>query len=292
MAKVKIYVSSLAFVGQTLEELVEIAGRQKWPLEFSSAVPYSPDAIELFSDYPFAKLAHNYFPAPKIPFVVNLASADAKIRERSISHCLQGLKISAENGASFFAAHAGFCIDPDPKELGKPLTLPKGRIDKDYHWDIFINSVQEILQVAEELAVDFYIENNVIAAFNMLEDGTNPLLCCDAEEMLRLIDEMCHSRLAILLDTAHLKVSAETIGFDAVWQVAQLQHVIKAIHHSDNDGKVDNNQQLREGYWFAEHIRKFLDVPHVLEVRNLTESQIKEQLTLLQSFCTHQDQAL
>src|SRR5665811_1545119 len=89
----------------------------------SSGMPYRADMEEIFLNAPIKKFAHNYFPAPEIPFVLNLASSNEKIRNQSLTHCLKGLELSKLAGAHFFSAHAGFCVDPHPDELGRKLAL-------------------------------------------------------------------------------------------------------------------------------------------------------------------------
>lgn len=274
------YVSSVAFSQHSAEEMLDHCVAHDIQLEFSSGLPYRADMSSLFLKYPLPKLAHNYFPAPRAPFVVNLASRDEPIRKRSIVHCIQGLELTKAVRAPFFAAHAGFCIDPDPQQLGQQLTVDVA-IDKDLHWSLFLESVREILTYAHDLGVDFYIENNVLAPFNVMPSGECPLLCCDAAEMVRLLEEVADDRLGLLLDTAHLKVSAHTFGESLSTQMALLKGHIHAVHHSDNDGTRDNNQPIGSDYWFLPYMSELRDVVHVLEVKRQTLAAIQDQKALL-----------
>lgn len=277
----KIAVSSIAFLGKGIEDIVEIAKRQNYMLEFSSGLPYQPDMEEVYLASELDRLPHNYFPAPETPFVLNLASADNEIREKSIQHCFKGLWLTKESGAPFFAAHAGFCLDPRPSDLGKELSKPSD-IDRAKHWNIFLESVRTVLEEADRLAVDFLIENNVVASFNLLENGKNPLLCTDPEETGQLFKEIDHARLGLLLDTAHLKVSANSLGFDPDAAVDYLAPYIRGVHHSDNNGQLDSNDRLDENYWFLKHLHEFRDVLHVLEVKKIDTSEIDRSAKLLE----------
>lgn len=274
----------MTHLGKSLEEMVAISLEKKYPLEFSSALPYSEGLIPAFSNYPYPKLAHNYFPAPAVPFVINLASVDPTIRRQSINHCLQGIDLTKKANASFFAAHAGFCIDPKPEELGKKLKQSDAIIDKEKHWDLFLQSIQEILVYATEKEIDFLIENNVVAQMNITTNGQNPLFCSDSEEMLKLIKDIDHPRLGILLDTAHLKVSANTLNFNKEEHTDLIASYVKAVHHSDNEGILDNNQILKLDYWFLKFKDTFKNIPHVLEVKKIAPATIEEQLTILSNF--------
>ncbi len=275
------YVSSMAFYGTDTIDMIRQAAEQSFPLEFSSAVPYRENMETLFHAYPHPKLVHNYFPAPIIPFVLNLASKDPLVRTQSIEHVLKGLRWSKQGGAEFYAAHAGFCIDPKPENLGQQLPQSTDRIDCKKHWKLFLDSIRTILPLAEALDLDFYIENNVTARMNLNVHGESPLLCSDPEEMQRLIQEINHPRLGILLDTAHLKVSARTLNFSAAAAVKKVAPYVRAIHHSDNAGELDNNLPIESGYWFGEFMPLFGNIPHVLEVKKQSIASIKKQIEWL-----------
>ena len=274
-------ISTLAFMGMQAEEIVLLAKKNNWTLEFSSGMPYREDMEEFFIHAPVKRFAHNYFPAPKVPFVLNLASSNIEIRNQSIAHCINGLQLSKQVGTPFFSAHAGFCVDPNPDELGRKLVLSKP-IDRKVHWTLFIDSLKIITTKAQELGLTFLIENNVLAAVNLHPDGSNPLFCCDADEMLLMLKEVNHPSLGLLIDTAHIKVSARTLKFNADETIKKLIDKILCIHHSDNDGSFDTNDKLTTGYWFLPHIANFKSIVHVLEVKKLNEEEVKQQLNILE----------
>lgn len=278
------FVSTMAFYGTDPITMLAQANSEGFPLEFSSALPYQEDMESLFYQYPHPKLVHNYFPAPSIPFVLNLASDDPLIRTQSIEHVLKGLRWSKKGGGSFYCAHAGFCIDPKPSDLGQQLKQSTDRINREKHWGLFTESVRTILPLAEAMGLDFYIENNVTAKMNLNVHRESPLLCSDPKEIKQLIEEINHPRLGILLDTAHLKVSANTLNFSPLEAVKLVAPYVRAIHHSDNEGELDNNQPIEEDYWFGQFMPIFSNIPHVLEVKKLSIAAIKAQIKLLRSF--------
>lgn len=278
-----IYVSSLAFTGIHLLEIVSICKKEGFALEFSSGLSYSSDMEEIFLGADIKKIPHNYFPAPEPPFVLNLGSKDRKIRSLSIQHCLNGLRLSKLANAPFFSAHAGFCIDPSPSELGQKISY-EPFYEKQEHVQLFFESLQIILEEARRLGIDFLIENNVIAPFNLDSKGGNPLLCCDSTGIQEIFNGLQHERLGLLLDTAHLKVSAATLNLILKDELSAISHFIKAIHHSDNNGTLDTNDKLTDEYWFFNFLPKFKMLPHVLEVKNISPSTIHEQLQLLKFY--------
>lgn len=276
----KIGVSTLAFKGKLKEEIVEIAENNNWIIEFSSSFPYDKGMIDFFSTTKIKRLAHNYFPAPKIPFVLNLGSVNKQIRKQSIAHCIQGLHLSKQSGAEYFSAHAGFCIDPDPEQLGEQLdvNIP---ISRNENWKLFITSIKEILEEAKKVNVSFLIENNVTAKFNLRNDGQEVLFCSRPEEMIKLVKEINSNKFGLLLDTAHLKVSSKALNFDLESAVKKIQSFVKYIHHSDNNSEKDTNEPIDTSYWFLPLLKKFKDCIHILEVKNIDVNKIKNQLNLL-----------
>lgn len=276
----KAVMSSLAFMGQPAEAVIETCRQNDFILEFSSGMPFRPDMEQLFLDAPVKRFAHNYFPAPEIPFVLNLGSGDEEIRRKSILHCVNGIRLSAAAGAPFFSAHAGFCVDPKPDELGRQLSRVKS-FDRERHWNLFLGSVREVLELTADLPTGFLLENNVLAKMNVYEDGSNPLLCAEADEMLRFVNEIADPRAGILLDTAHLKVTANTLGFDLVSAAKKALTVTRCVHHSDNDGLQDNNKPFAADYWFIPLMKEAVYAVHVLEVRKQTPEELKAMEALL-----------
>ena len=59
--------------------------------------------------------------------------------------------------------------------------------------------------------------------------------------------------------------------------------VIKAIHHSDNEGVLDNNRPIKEDYWFKRFMPYFRNLPHVLEVKKQSIKEINQQVSLLRT---------
>ena len=277
-----IYISTLAIRKYSPEEIVDIALQNNWAIEFSSGMDYRCDLQNFYESLLLKRIPHNYFPAPEVPFVLNLASIDNEIREKSINHCINGLELASSSNSPFFSAHAGFCIDPDPKQLGHQI-LYNSNFDREVNKKYFLESIRLLTDKAKELNIQFLIENNVIAGFNF-NDGINPFLCCDSFEMRWLVENIDDPHFGILLDTAHLKVSCKTLGLNKELELLKLQSYIKAIHHSDNDGNSDDNLLLSKDYWFLPHMNKFKTISHVLEVKDLSPSQINNQINLL-SIC-------
>jgi sugar phosphate isomerase/epimerase len=277
-----IFISTFALKYLSIEEIIQVATQKKWNIEFSSGLPFNESMEDIYINSNINRIPHNYFPSPFKPFVLNLASSSEEIRTKSIEHCKNGLILAKTSNSPFFSAHAGFCIDPKPEELGKKLDTSND-FDKNKHIELFMRSLEEILDFASILELDFLIENNVIASFNMFGDK-NPLLCCDSDEILKIHKMINHTRFSFLLDTGHLKVSSTTLGKNCNYEFHAVRKYIKAIHHSDNDGKVDSNNKLDHNYWFSNYIPELKHLVHVLEVSTNTIGEVESQLNYLKKW--------
>lgn len=277
-----VFVSSMTFGGD-VSQITRLFKDTNIPIEFSSGMPFNKYNIATFLAYEGKKLVHNYFPAPEEPFVLNLASKDETIRINSIKHCTSAIEISAKGGASFYCAHAGFLIDPKVEELGAKIEIDSD-IEISDQKKLFHDSIEQILKVADQFDIDFYIENNVLAPINYkLPFQEIPFFCCESNDICSLFQEINHPKFGLLLDTAHLKVSCKTLDLDLESEFHKIKHLIKAIHHSDNNGFIDSNEKLTTNYWFLKHINQFKHIDHVVEVKNLTINEINSQIDLIKN---------
>lgn len=185
-------------------------------------------------------MCHNYFPAPKIPFVANLASLNDAIHEQTMSHFKKSIDLSVALGATKFGLHAGFYTDIFLGEIGKNIKK-RPLYDKKKARKRFCKSFDELKRYSDD-RVTLYIENNVIAAHNFSNYDCNNLL------MLTTLDEYEALKkeidFTLLLDIAHLFVSSKTLGNPFFESATALWHETDYVHISDNDGKRDTNKPL------------------------------------------------
>jgi sugar phosphate isomerase/epimerase len=281
-------VSTTAFRGQSIREMIRVAKEEGFRLEFSSGLPHDPEIESIFREADCPRMPHNYFPAPRESFVLNLASFHDQTRERSIEHCKKALRLAAAAGAPFYSVHAGLCVDPAPADLGHKLPRQDERPREGY-WRRFVESVALLAVEAGVLGVKFLVENNVVSRMNVSSSGRHPLLCASGDEMLRLITEVGNPSLGILLDTGHLKVTSRSLRFSPGTFLADVEEHIRGIHHSDNDGTEDTNRPVTADYWFLRHMQRHADAYHILEVHDQSVSQIREQFRILEQAAHERD---
>lgn len=268
--------------GQSLDEIISKCISNDWALEFSSNIQHQENLIETYRSANIKKIIHNYFPAPEYPFVLNLASSNNNIRETSINHCKQGINLAKESSENIFSVHAGFCIDPVVSELGRKINYSTN-YKKELHIQHFFNSLNELLEYSSLEGVKLLIENNVISEENLINQN-NPLLCCSSSEIIKTMEQINNPNLMLLLDTAHLKVSCNTLNLNLISEVEKLLPYIGAVHHSDNNGYVDNNIQLNNDYWARTYLPYFKMIPNIIEVANIKDTDINNQIKLLKAW--------
>ena len=90
----------------------------------------------------------------------------------------------------------------------------------------------------------------------------------------------CNKNVGLLVDVAHLKVSAKTLNFDPKRYLIKLHKYIEAYHLSDNDGLSDQNENISNKSWFWKYIKKDASFC-TLELKNLNINNVKNQLKLV-----------
>ncbi len=242
---------------------------------------YREDLIKLSENISFQ--IHNYFPPPEKPFVFNLASDDKALRKRSIEHVISSINLALDLDCNFYSFHAGFRINPKVDELGnniKKTTL----CDRKISIDNFGESMLFLSEVARKKGVDLLIENNVLNKRNFEAFGEDPLLLTEPDEIEKFL-KMMPNNIGLLMDVAHLKVSANTLGFDKFHGLERLKKFIKGYHLSDNDSERDSNEIISENSWFWPIIDKDKDY-YSIEIYNIEPSELKEQYNLVRKILT------
>lgn len=241
-----IYVSSTCIKARTIKESVTALAQAGFcNIELSGGTKYYPDyekdLLELQDKYALNYQVHNYFPPPSLkPFVLNLATLNDDLYQQSIEHCKTAIMACKKFGSQKYGVHAGFLIDFHADEVGRKIGYR------------FLNNREKSLErlikawdiLAEEAndEIDLYFENNVLSLTNAKTyAGENPFLLTDFEGYLEIKEKI---NFEILLDLAHLKVSANTLGLDFNEEAEKLMLLTDYIHASGNDGQHDQNLSL------------------------------------------------
>lgn len=282
----EIFVSTGAFGRMDVEDMLQLAASEGIDrIELSSGARHrSADLSAMLSQVEpqsMRLLVHNYFPVPEHAFVLNLASDDAEMLELSRTHCRYAIDIAAQVGAPFYSVHAGFCIHLKPEDLGRQLEGKQ--ISRERALETFYESVKLLGTYAAEKGIALAIENNVVSPFNLRNGRNELLLGVTGGELKDLMQAVDMDNVRLLLDVAHLKVSATSLGFSPEAAIEEIAPWIMACHLSDNDGNADSNDVLTEESWCWEPLAKLLKSPPtwVIEVYDISPAIIKDQLRLV-----------
>lgn len=239
-----IYVSSSCVKHKKIKDSVLDLVRNGFKnIELSGGTEYyegfDKDLLELQDKHNLNYLCHNYFPPPTEHFVLNLASLNDTIYNNSFEHIKKSIELSQKLGADKFGFHAGFFIDIKVSEIGKKISK-EALYNTDEAVHRFCQAIKKLSIIAEDIKL--YIENNVFSSTNYKTyQGENFFMLTNSNDFYKLKDEI---NFNLLLDVAHLKVSAHTLNLNFE---DELSHMIKYsdyIHISDNDGLHDLNRPL------------------------------------------------
>lgn len=233
-------------------------------IEFGANVTVN-SGLEFLSNYDAQFLIHNYFPPPQDSFVLNLASKNENIRNRSIDFVLNALDLSEKISAPFYSVHSGFITDPT--SFGKTsfnFPSPDSQTAVFESWNYFYSALGLVLEHARKKDINILVENNVCTV-----DLIGKLILVKQEEFQELFKIMSHPNLGILLDTGHLNVSACTMGFNKIEFVERIAPYVQAIHIHDNMGIDDTHEPVVEGSWILD----VLAHPNLFEATKIIESR-------------------
>ena len=239
-----IYISTSCVKHNKIKDSVEeLAENGFQNIELSGGTEYyenfETDLLELKDKYNLNYRCHNYFPPPKKPFVLNLASLNDETFQMSFDHLKKVVALSSRLGADKFAFHAGFFIDIKLSEIGKKLSRDN-LFDEKKSVDRFCGAYDIVKEQAKN--VSLFIENNVFSKTNAeTYDDENPFMMTNFNEYKSLKEKIDFN---LLLDVAHLKVSAKTLGLNWESEFENMMSVSSYIHVSDNDSFHDLNSQL------------------------------------------------
>jgi sugar phosphate isomerase/epimerase len=237
-----------------------------------------PDLIKVKDLFKFQ--IHNYFPPQKIPFVINLASLNKDIESRSLNHVRDSIILAKNIGATHYSFHAGFLLDPKPEKLGKKIDKIE-IFDRQLAKEKFFKNVKIISEVAKENNIQILVENNVVSYENLKSFDLNPFLISDPQETKEFLNYFNKTEVNILLDVAHLKVSANSLDFKLEDYFEVCKGRVGGYHLSDNDGLRDSNQPFNKNTWFWSFIDKKVKY-YTIEVYNTSANELKKLSNLVE----------
>lgn len=242
-----IYVSSACIKKHNIEEVIhELAKNDIRNIELSGGTDYYSNLV---SDLEQLKQIHNlnyvchaYFPPPKEPFVVNLASCNDQIYKQSINHYVQCIEMLKRIDCKVLSIHAGFLVEIGTDEIGKKLNS-RVVYDEGKAYDRFCTAYEYIAKLCSKNDITFYLENNVLSAESYQQfDYHNYMMMTDYASIMEMKKQL---NFNLLLDLGHLHVSSTTLGLDYTQECNKLKEYVKWLHISENNGVFDEHKPLR-----------------------------------------------
>ena len=168
----------------------------------------------------------------------------------------KAIELSYMLGASVYSFHAGFLVDPKPKQLGQDLGV-HSIFNRDEAINLFLEK-ESLSKFSENYGIRLLIENNVLTKNNLEAFNQNPLLMVSPVEINDIMSLM-PTNVGLLMDVGHLKVSSNTLGFELSDGMTTTQKFTKGYHLSDNDGLRDSNDAYTQESWFWPYLVKSVD---------------------------------
>ena len=231
---------------------------------------------DYIKDFPFDYLLHNYFPIPETSFVLNIASFDKDIRDKSFHHIIKAIDFCDDIGGNLYTFHPGFLTDPRGSNLSKR--------NYDFQWDenqidnIDFIKAKELMYRTLDKVIPYAQSKDVPIAIET--EGSlkkkDHLLMQKPEEYIDLMSNYKNSEIGINLNIGHLNLAANAFHFNKKEFVDLISNYMVAMELSHNDGYEDQHLPLHadEWYWAIINDTRFKDLHKILEFRNTSISDI------------------
>lgn len=242
-----IYVSSACLPEKKMKEVVrKLASNGLKNIELSGGTVFDEemesDLLRIQDEFGVKYAVHGYFPPPRKDFVINLASLEDEIYEKSLRHYEDSADLFERLGCTDLSIHAGFLVGVNSSQIGGKLSMTK-IYEKEKATERFCKGYSRIENIMRNRGITVYLENNVISQENYKAFGNNNfLLMTDYETILEIKSII---NFNFLLDLGHLFVSCNTLGLDYKEQINKMRSFVKWVHLSDNDGIFDEHRPLR-----------------------------------------------
>jgi sugar phosphate isomerase/epimerase len=285
MVEMNLFVSSTFFRdGTSIEEaLTQCEKHDICNIELGSNHKYSDNFNSIIKSFRFRYLVHNYFPIPQKSFVLNLASSDKEIVERSIKHVYEAIDFCEMTGSLLYTFHPGFLSDPKGPNTSS--------INYDFQWDesaiklknsyknafdTMLSSIDKCAKYASQKKVRIAIETE--GSFQKHAH----LLMQRPEEFEQLFKYFNPNDLGINLNVGHLKLAMNYFKFPLNSFLDLINEYLVAMELSHNNGIEDQHLPLIENEWYWKTIfdPRFKNAYKILEFRDVSIHGIQDNIKL------------
>lgn len=237
---------------------------------------------DFLNQFPLNYLIHNYFPIPKDSFVINIASFDSDIREKSLKHIFNAIDFCESINSKLYTFHPGFLTDPKGSNIVQD--------NYDFQWNdekldisnydkalnLMYGSLDEIIEYAITKKINIAIESEGAIA------KKDHLLMQNPEEYANFINRYDNSEICINLNIGHLNLASRAFDFSPFEFVDLIENYIIAMELSHNNGVNDDHLPLEEDGWYWDIIldSRFDKAFKILEFRNTPINKILDNINI------------
>ncbi len=242
---------------------------------------HSPFDIKILKKYNFNYLIHNYFPAPKKPFIFNLSSPNLEIRSKSLQLAKNAIDLCRKINSPLYTFHSGFTADS--KKVGKDF-IKKNVFSRSKALTTFIESIIELKDFANHSGIKIAFEPNIVQKHNLINKKNELLLLAEFDEIELFYKFFKKNQIGILLDLGHTAVTSHWLDFNKDDFVKKCLDKVTAIHISNNNGMKDEHKELTRDCWQVSKLKLFKKKPIILETMNLTIDKIKKNIKIAEYY--------
>jgi sugar phosphate isomerase/epimerase len=267
----KIYVSSACSLKTDLSEnLKELSSLGFKNIEITGNIKYSSQIVQTLFDCKKNNnldiILHNYFPFTYDEFVINLASQDTYIKEKTVKHIACAIETTKKLENNFYTVHPGLKYDLLPLVKDNFFTRAG---EHDNKRETFYSNLKAVYDNISGSAFRVGVEN-------LAPRDKNDLFAflCTAED-IKFFLEYCSDKpnIGILLDLGHLSVASGCLGFDKYelldWIFNEHIEKIVEIHLSENNSYKDSHHMPSIDSWQVQYVKQYKSqlsaIPVILE---------------------------
>jgi len=251
-------------------------------IELGSTHEYSKDIKKIVSRYDFKYLTHNFFPPRKDKMILNIASLNEHIRNKSIRHIKYCIKFSKEIGSKLYTFHPGFIGDPitESKSNNRNYDFIWKKQNKKNYYEIFetmLKSIKIIFNYAQDHKVNVAIETE--GSFL----NSDKILLQKPKDFIYLLNSFEKNYLKFNLNLAHLNLSSKYYKFSKKQLIDIISDDVLALEISHNNGRIDQHKPLVKNSECLNYLKKFKDKKYfkILEFRNCNYSDLIKSIKMI-----------
>lgn len=273
--------------GSSVIEAVDLlASKNIFNIELGSIHCFEKDIEDKLMDIKddFNFLMHNFFPPSKERFILNIASTDNSVRNRSLSFIKKSIDFALKIDTRIYTIHPGFLVDPigeSKKSINYDFdfgdTGSLNFLQYNEYFKRFIESVNIIDDYIAEKNIKVAIETQ--GSFNKKDF----MFFDKANDYCSFCRKNNSEKIGINLNLGHLNLASQAWGFDKNRVIEILGSKLIAVEISHNEGKEDEHRSLKANTWYTAILKNevFSQIPVIFEGRGLKIDKVLESYDLL-----------